>query len=101
MAGSTAELAVYEAKTRLSELLDRVQAGEEITITRRGSPVARLVPPNAKVVRKRAADEAAARRTRSEQAVSELKELVRQVDWGDLPIRDAILEGRDRHVPKG
>ena len=35
---------VYEAKTHLSRLLDRVEAGEEIVIGRAGHPVARLVP---------------------------------------------------------
>lgn len=35
---------VQEAKTRLSELLVRVEDGEEIVIARAGSPVARLVP---------------------------------------------------------
>lgn len=35
---------VQEAKTRLSELLGRVERGEEIIIARSGSPVARLVP---------------------------------------------------------
>ncbi|MBI4864542.1 MAG: type II toxin-antitoxin system Phd/YefM family antitoxin [Candidatus Riflebacteria bacterium] len=34
----------YDAKTHFSELLERVARGEEITITRHGSPVARLVP---------------------------------------------------------
>ena len=34
----------YEAKTRFSQLLERVAKGEEITITRHGYPVARLVP---------------------------------------------------------
>jgi prevent-host-death family protein len=34
----------FEAKTHLSDLLDRVSKGETITITRRGVPVARLVP---------------------------------------------------------
>jgi prevent-host-death family protein len=34
----------YEAKTRFSQLLERVAGGEEITITRHGHPVARLVP---------------------------------------------------------
>ncbi len=34
---------VHEAKTHFSELLERVEAGEEIVITRRGSQVARLV----------------------------------------------------------
>ena len=33
----------YEAKTRLSELLQRVQEGETVTITRHGHPVARIV----------------------------------------------------------
>jgi prevent-host-death family protein len=36
----------FEAKTKLSELLDRVEKGEEITITRHGRVVARLVPGN-------------------------------------------------------
>lgn len=35
---------VQEAKTRLSELLARVAAGEEVTIARNGTPVARLQP---------------------------------------------------------
>ena len=34
----------YDAKTHFSELLERVSKGEEITITRHGSPVARLIP---------------------------------------------------------
>lgn len=34
----------YEAKTHLSALLDRVERGESLTITRNGRPVARLVP---------------------------------------------------------
>ena len=34
---------VQDAKTRLSELLVRVEKGEEITIARAGKPVARLV----------------------------------------------------------
>jgi prevent-host-death family protein len=37
------EISVFEAKSHLSELLERVGAGEEFTITRRGRPVARLV----------------------------------------------------------
>jgi len=34
----------FEAKTHFSELLERAEHGEEIVITRRGKPVARLVP---------------------------------------------------------
>ncbi len=37
------EVGTYEAKTRLPELLKRVEAGETVVITRRGKPVARIV----------------------------------------------------------
>jgi prevent-host-death family protein len=35
---------VHEAKTHLSRLLERVEAGEEVVIARAGKPVAKLVP---------------------------------------------------------
>jgi prevent-host-death family protein len=35
---------VHEAKTHLSRLLERVEAGEEIIVARNGKAVARLVP---------------------------------------------------------
>jgi len=38
------EIGAFEAKNKLSALLDRVEKGEEIVITRRGIPVAKLVP---------------------------------------------------------
>ena len=34
----------YDAKTKLSEILRRVEAGERFTITNRGRPVADLIP---------------------------------------------------------
>ena len=37
-------IGAFEAKTHLSELLERVEQGAVVTITRRGRPVARLVP---------------------------------------------------------
>jgi prevent-host-death family protein len=40
------EIGAFEAKNTLGTLLDRVQQGEEIVITRHGKPVARLVPNN-------------------------------------------------------
>ena len=36
---------VYEAKTHLPQLLERIRQGERITITRHGMPVAVLQPP--------------------------------------------------------
>jgi len=44
---------VHEAKTTLSRLLVRVEAGEEIVISRSGRPVARLVPVTPSVPRRR------------------------------------------------
>jgi len=38
----TEQVNVHDAKTRLSQLLARVEAGEEIIIARNGQPVARL-----------------------------------------------------------
>ncbi len=35
---------IHQAKTHLSRLVERVEAGEEIVIARGGRPVARLVP---------------------------------------------------------
>jgi prevent-host-death family protein len=46
------EVNVHEAKTQLSRLLQRVAAGEEITIANRGVPVARLVPARQPNVRR-------------------------------------------------
>ncbi|HTV64902.1 MAG TPA: type II toxin-antitoxin system prevent-host-death family antitoxin [Candidatus Binataceae bacterium] len=38
------EVGAFEAKNTLGALLDRVERGEEVVITRHGKPVARLVP---------------------------------------------------------
>jgi prevent-host-death family protein len=38
------EIGAFEAKNKLGQLLDLVEQGEEITITRHGKPVARLAP---------------------------------------------------------
>ena len=39
------EIGAFEAKNKLGQLLDLVENGEEVVITRHGKPVARLVPP--------------------------------------------------------
>ena len=38
------DIGIFEAKTRLSELLRRAQEGESFRITQRGVPVAELIP---------------------------------------------------------
>lgn len=39
-----AQIGMHEAKTKLSQLVERAEAGEDIVIARNGRPVARLVP---------------------------------------------------------
>lgn len=66
-----------EAKNRLSELIARVEAGEEIAVTRRGKPVARLVAAYAVG--------ASEQHTRVVEAFRQLETLRRQVTLeGDL-----------------
>ena len=79
----TREIGAFEAKNRLGALLDRVEHGEEIVITRRGKPVAKLVPAGPGF------DRAKARR-----AVAGLLEDRRGVTLGGLKIKDLISEGR-------
>lgn len=38
------QVGMHEAKTKLSQLVARAEAGEDIVIARRGKPVARLLP---------------------------------------------------------
>lgn len=40
-------IGIYEAKSKLSELVERAESGREVVITRRGKPVAKLVPARA------------------------------------------------------
>jgi len=55
------ECGAFEAKNKLGSLLDRVEAGEEVLITRHGRPVARLVPPSVHLDKQARAWEAAQR----------------------------------------
>ena len=77
------DVALFDAKNRLSELIHRVEAGEEIAITRRGKVVARLVP---------AAPEEAEQRAR--RAIAGLRSSRKGVSLGRLSSRDLIREGR-------
>lgn len=77
------EIGAFEAKNRLGTLLDWVEQGEEILITRRGKAVARLVPAEPGI------DRAKARR-----AVQGIMELRRGLTLGGLRIKDLINEGR-------
>lgn len=78
-----AVVGAYEARTHFSDLLARVENGEEITITRHGTPVAYLVP----VQRKPTSDE---RRT----AIDAMRSASSRHSLGGATIKDLIVKGR-------
>jgi len=80
---SSKTVGAYEAKTHLSELLEKVEAGAEITITKHGSPVAKIVP-----IRK----EASAEERRA--AIQRIQKLAGGLSLGGLKVKDLIREGR-------
>jgi prevent-host-death family protein len=80
------EVAVYEAKTRLSELLAEVERGQQVTITRRGQAVARLVPAAA------ARRAATSQRQRVANTIASLQG--KRIDL-DGSLEEWVNEGRD------
>lgn len=75
-------IGTFEAKTHLASLLDRVTAGEQITITRHGTPIARLVPVQPSSPRQ------------LRETIAKLKQFSKGQTLGDLKIKDLINEGR-------
>lgn len=75
-------IGAFEAKNRLSELLAAVENGEEVTITKHGRPVARLVPVES------------ATRDRAREAIEWLKRTRQQRTLGDVTIKELIEGGR-------
>ncbi|HEV2352292.1 MAG TPA: type II toxin-antitoxin system prevent-host-death family antitoxin [Terriglobia bacterium] len=73
---------LFDAKTHLSALLERVDRGEEITITKHGTPVALMVP-------------AGNRRKRDPRKVAErIRALRKGAKLKGLSVRQLIEEGR-------
>ena len=76
------KVGAFEAKTHLSSLLDKVTQGEDVLITRRGLPVARLTSA------------LQAQRARTESAIEELRALRAGVKLGGLDWKELRDEGR-------
>lgn len=74
---------VFEAKNRLSELIDKVGKGEKVTITRRGEVVARLVPPSQPE-----------RDVPVVETIAAIKKLREELRLDGISIRDLVEEGR-------
>ena len=81
-------VAIFEAKNRLSELLNAVELGEEITITRHGSPVARIVSI------KTSSQGEQGQRERVSGTMAHLRNLRQGVTLGSA-LAEAIEDGRD------
>ena len=75
-------IGAFEAKTHLSELLDRAARGETIQITKRGRPVALLTPP------------AVDQMTDLKQVVAELRQMRKGRKLARTSLRTLIEEGR-------
>ena len=76
-------LGVFQAKNHRTALLDDVEDGDEVLITRRGKPVARLVSVNAGI------DHAKARK-----AAEGLRAASKGQTLGGLSLKDLVNEGR-------
>jgi prevent-host-death family protein len=79
--GVVMDIGVYQAKTHLPELLVRVAGGEQVTITRHGRAIARLVPT------------ASSGQPDIRGVIEELK-LLAKGRRCEMPIREMIDEGR-------
>jgi prevent-host-death family protein len=76
------KVGAFEAKTHFASLLERVANGEEIMITKHGTPVARLIPV------------AGASRERIRATIARLKEFCQGQTLGGLSVRELREEGR-------
>jgi prevent-host-death family protein len=77
------EIGAFDARNKLGSLLNLVEQGEEVTITRHGKQVARLVAVSVSV------DRSAARL-----AASRIRSLSRSVTLGGIDIKELVEDGR-------
>ena len=78
------DVGIYEAKSKLSRLVEKAEAGEEVVLTRRGRPVAKIVTVAPAARRDRAA------------LLRKIRGLARRVKipWR-ISIGNIVAEGRD------
>ncbi len=78
------DVGIYEAKSKLSRLVEKVEAGEEVVLTRHGRPVAKIVTIAPVMKRDRAA------------LLRDIRALARRVRIPKrISIQDIVSEGRD------
>lgn len=79
-------VAVFEAKSRLSEILAAVERGEEYTVTKHGKPIARIVP-SGQIDATAMAD--------ARKLIARIKLTRKDSNLTDDELREAIEDGRD------
>jgi prevent-host-death family protein len=76
-------IGIYDAKARLSQLVEEVMAGGEVVITKRGKPVARLVAPEAP------------HKSSPARAAKRIRALCERLNVRGINVRKLIEQGRD------
>jgi len=76
------EVGLFEAKNKLSELVDRAERGEEVVITRRGKAVAKLVPAGELSRQQRSRQAAQQIRERALEAAQDIRNLAQEMNLG-------------------
>jgi prevent-host-death family protein len=76
-------IGIYDAKAKLSQLVEEVKAGGEVVITKRGKPVARLVAPEGP------------RKSSPARAAKRIRALCERLNIRGVKIRELIEQGRD------
>ncbi|MBI3525830.1 MAG: type II toxin-antitoxin system prevent-host-death family antitoxin [Betaproteobacteria bacterium] len=79
-------VAVFEAKSRLSEILTAVEHGEEYTVTKHGAPIARIIPA-------RQVDPVSM--AEAEELIARIKASRKGSMLSEEEYREAVEEGRD------
>ena len=80
------QFSAFEAKNKFGTLLDLVEQGEEVVVTRHGKPVARLVAESS-LSKKRTPEEA-------KKFVEELRQMAKGMRLNGISIKELIEEGR-------
>ena len=73
---------IRDARAKLSELIERVQSGAEVVLTRHGEPVARLVPEQRR------------RKGSGKAAVARIRALAKKLNIRNVDVHKLIEEGR-------
>ncbi len=77
------KVGAFQAKAHFSDLLDKVEAGEKITITRHGEPVAVIVPVRGSM-----------RHEDVERRMNEIRRIRKGARLGGLSVKALLAEGR-------